>query len=312
MSIVRVTEPPVHSREKDEGDASSSTTTATDHGYEEEEEEDGEEESEDNHIDDYIREFSFEPEIIVPRRNVSSNSLTCVGGEQKTPLTCPVQRSNSTNNNNNNNSRNKVRFLQTKPLSLAIHKRHHHPPPSSPTQRQRIVNRESVISSKATTLPHHHPPTTVAPPVLEQVLNERVCSSSSSTCANLPSIEFKNPVHSLVGKDSAEQQWPPPTVEPNIFIVGESNNPSGDHHHNNKKVQQEDQLTTTSFGELDFGEPGRRRKKRRRNKSPWDRLRSALCLKNNKKSKKDHLPSTAEQVNHEIEAFYYVGTLREK
>lgn len=295
-------------------DTSSSTA---DHG-------DLEEYEEDTNHDDYIREFSFEPEIIVPKRTASANSLSCATTAQ--PVHTPKEASSSCPrpHKDSNHKQHRVRFLRP-PNSLSLSLLNGRrgrlrclPPgtaPSSPTQAQ-----------PSTTEPHSiapHPPHVVCQ-LYKDDSGDGEDGSGPSTSSGRGGIDYK-PV-SLAGAEPTKQQRNRPAdtvVGERIFKVGvgeEEEGSSGDSServHRKRSLVVESELSfnsdpprtdrsassaseeegDNSVGSGDSGERRGRRRKRRKSRRFW------WCTG----GKKDR-PSSAEQVHHEIEAFYYVGT----
>lgn len=220
------------------------------------------EEEEENH-DDYIREFSFEPELIVPKRTVSANSLTC---------------------------------YQTSPSGDSTH-----PPDERPQRPQRSHSNRSAEKSRGL-LSKTRLPVTGASPLNESA---SVIPSPHSTQSVLVGQDSNVEPISLAGRTATGEDWDrKPVRRAAVFVVGEGEGRA-----------EEDLLEITVDGgpvkeeaenkdcegdggggrDLERTESGRKRSKSR---GWWKRW----CIE------KDHA-SSADQVHHEIEAFYYVGTL---
>lgn len=272
MSSAGVNEPPP----QDEEDVSPTRIFAI--NREDDEGEEGEDE-EDNH-DDYIREFSFEPEIIVPKRTVSANSLTCYAATQATQDKARgPQRTQSTKGNPVINQP-RVHFLRPNSslsLSLKTKKRRHlRPPPGS-------------AAAPSTEL------VSTIPPTADSGGGGQLVGSCSG-----PSTDSDQNRISLAEAVSAKQQHKllRKKTPKRRVLLPEEYLPE---FYPSIQVQQESERV---FENGDFGEgdsdssEGRRRKPRKPSKqSCWRRW----CFE------KGDRPSSAEQVHHEIEAFYYVG-----
>lgn len=325
-------------RPRDEEDASSSTTTttATDHdGYLDDDEED-------NNHDDYIREFSFEPEIIVPKRTVSANSLTCYAATSSSTASLKAaaakaadeekakdlkrrslkrpQRTQSSNDSNHQ----RMRFLRPNSLSLSLYKRNHPPGLAPPGQQQSKASTttESIIPytpppsptpSLAASLYPPPPPR----PCRGQFLESGVCAGPSTSSGQHRDISLAD------GEPTGQQQKclsnKSAPQSPRIFIVGEEGQEDEEeevvgHRETSARrqvkqqrreaspaisvVESDPKCSATDSSSEGDGDTRARRRKRRKSRRLW-------CIDFGRR--KNRPESSAEQVHHDIEAFYYVG-----
>lgn len=292
--------------------------------------------SDDTTHDDYIREFSFEPEIIVPKRTASANSLTCYAGVAADGRTQRVQpevgrnsakRSHSTSNkpNNDNHPRApRVRFLRPASLSLSLYKTNRPPPPGLAPSSTRAVAVTGPCELQSTE-------SIIPPPLSIPSTSTAVSSSLKSGTTTVQSSVHRGPPSvcdhrqfSFAERPRSRQQLTSAenknnSLKQNKFIVGDSDvqlTPEEESHpgqFREKFVSFYPSTTNPSTYTIDesaeevdsASDSSRSSGHRRRHRSRRKASRSRSFLRGWCNDK--HRPSSAEQVNNEIEAFYYVG-----
>lgn len=257
-----------------------------------EEVDDGEEEEqheEDNSHDDYIREFSFEPEIIVPKRTPSANSLTSsstcasLAKDRNKDPTNRSQRSHS----GSNHKEPRVRFLRPNSLSLSLYKLR--PPGPAPLVKNTATTESSIIPTTAAAAAAAPPPTLSSSSV--DTARPSTSTSDHHGCISLAEVKPSEQEQQRRKFDSNKSARP--------FVV----NAEGRHA---KDVGDNAEINSAKSAAGNFSdddnlqvvqvateEETNRGKKCRRRRFWW-------CFGKDR-------PSSSDQVHHEIEAFYYVG-----